>query len=52
MQETQASSLGWEDPLEEEMATHSRILAWEIRWSGEPGVFATVQGVAKEADTT
>ena len=30
MQETQVQSLGWEDPLEEEMATHSSILAWEI----------------------
>ena len=30
-------SLGWEDPLEEEMATHSSILAWRIPWTGEPG---------------
>ena len=29
--------LGWEDPLEEEMITHSRILAWEIPWTEEPG---------------
>ena len=29
--------LGWEDPLEEEMATHSSILAWEISWTEEPG---------------
>jgi len=36
MQETQIQSLGWEDPLEEEMATHS-ILAWEIPRSEEPG---------------
>ena len=35
--ETQVRSLGWEDPLEEEMATHSRILAWEIPWTEEPG---------------
>ena len=28
---------GWEDPLEEEMATHSSILAWRIPWTGEPG---------------
>ena len=28
---------GWEDPLEEEMATHSNILAWEIPWTEEPG---------------
>ena len=37
MQETQAQSLGLEDPLEEEMATHSIILAWEIPWSEKPG---------------
>ena len=35
-QETWAPSLGWEDPLEKEMATHSRILAWEIPWTEEP----------------
>ena len=35
-QETQVQSLGWEDPLEEEMATHSRILAWRIPWTKEP----------------
>ena len=37
MQETQVQSLGWEDPLEKEMATHSSILAWRIPWSEEPG---------------
>ena len=31
------SSLGWEDPLEESMATHSSILAWRIPWTKEPG---------------
>ena len=36
-QETQVRSLGPEDPLEEEMATHSSILAWEIPWTEEPG---------------
>ena len=36
-QETQVPSLGWEDPLEKEMATHSSILAWEIPWTEEPG---------------
>ena len=36
MQETQVRSLGWEDPLEKEMATHSNILAWRIPWSEEP----------------
>ena len=37
MQETWVCSLGWEDPLEEGMATHSCILAWEIPWTEEPG---------------
>ena len=37
MQETWIWSLGWEDPLEREMATHSKILAWEILSLGEPG---------------
>ena len=36
-QETQVGSLGQEDPLEEEMATHSSILAWRILWTEEPG---------------
>ena len=35
--ETWVQTLVWEDPLEEEMATHSSILAWEILWTGEPG---------------
>ena len=37
VQETLVSSLGQEDPLEKEMATHSSILAWEIAWTEEPG---------------
>ena len=37
MQETRVWSLGQEDPLEKEMATHSSILAWEIPWTEEPG---------------
>ena len=37
MQETQVLSLGQEDPLEKEMATHSSILAWRIPWTEEPG---------------
>ena len=37
MQETQVRSLGWEDSLEKEMAIHSSILAWRIRWTEEPG---------------
>ena len=36
MQETQVQSLGWEDPLEKEMATHCSILAWKIPWTEEP----------------
>ena len=37
MQETWVQSLGWQDPQEEGMATHSRILAWRIPWTEEPG---------------
>ena len=37
MQETRVQSLGWEDPLEKEMAAHSSILAWKIPWTEEPG---------------
>ena len=37
-QETLVRSLGWKDPLEKEMATHSSILAWEMLWTEEPGV--------------
>ena len=36
-QETRGRSLGWEDPLEKEMAAHSSILAWKIPWTAEPG---------------
>ena len=36
MQEIRVQSLGWEDPLEKEMATHFSILAWEIPWTEEP----------------
>ena len=36
VQETQVQFLGWEDPLEKEMATHSSILAWKISWTEEP----------------
>ena len=35
--ETQVRSLGWEDPLEKEMATHSSTLTWKIPWTKEPG---------------
>ena len=37
MQETWVQSLGWEDPLEKEMAVHSSIFAWKIPWTEEPG---------------
>ena len=37
VQETRIRSLGWEDPLEKEMATHPSILAWKISWTEEPG---------------
>ena len=37
VEETRVQSLGWEDPLEKEMATHSSILAWKISWTEEPG---------------
>ena len=37
MQESQVRSLGWEDPLEKEIATHSSTLAWKIPWTEEPG---------------
>ena len=36
-EETRVGSLGWEDPLEKEMATHSSSLAWKIPWTEEPG---------------
>ena len=37
VQETQAPSLGWEDPLEKGVVTHSSVLAWKIPWTEEPG---------------
>ena len=47
MKETQVQSLGQEDPLEEGMASHSSILAWEIPWTEKPGRLQSVglQGV-------
>ena len=50
MQETQVWSLGGEDPLEKEMATHSSILAWEIPGTEEPGRLYSLWG-HKESDT-
>ena len=49
--ETWVQSLGWEDPLEKEMATHSSILAWRIPWIEEPGGLQSAGSVA-ESDTT
>ena len=42
MRKTRVRSLGWEDPLEKEMATRSSILAWEIPWTEEPGRLQSV----------
>ena len=47
MQEMQVQSLGWEGPLEKEMATFSSILAWEVSWTEEPGRLHAVPGVTK-----
>ena len=41
-QETQVQSLGWDYPLEKEMATHSNNLAWKIPWTEEPGELQSV----------
>ena len=49
MKETQVQSLGWEDPLEKETATHSSVLAWEIPLTEEPG---GLQSMGSESDTT
>ena len=50
MQETWVQSLGWGDPLEKEMATHSSILAWRIPWTEEPGRLQSMG--SQESDTT
>ena len=42
-QETQLQYLGWEDPLEEGMETHFRILAWRIPWTEEPGRLQSIE---------
>ena len=46
----QIQSLGWEDPLEQEIATHSSFLAWRIPWAEEPGGLQSMG--SKESDTT
>ena len=50
MQETRVPSLGWEDTLEKEMATHSSTLAWKIPWTEEPGRLQSIglQGVGHD----
>ena len=48
--ETQVQTLGWKDPLEKEMATHSKILAWRIPWTEEPGGLQSISH--KESDKT
>ena len=50
MRETQVQSLGWEDPLEKEIAIHSSILAWKIPWMEEPGRLQSIG--LEELDTT
>ena len=50
VRETWVRSLGQEDPLEKEMATHSRILAWRIPWTEEPGGLQSTE--SQESDTT
>ena len=47
MRETRVQSLGWEDPLEKEMVTHSSILAWRILWMEEPGGLHLIQEITK-----
>ena len=48
MRETPVRSLGWEDPLEKEMVTHSSILAWRIPWTEEPGVANSLQSMGSQ----
>ena len=50
MLKTRVQSLGWEDPLEKEMATHASILAWEISWKKEPNGLQFMG--SQESDTT
>ena len=50
VQETWVRTLGWEDPLEKDMATHSSILAWRIPWTEELGGLQSMG--RKESDTT
>ena len=52
MQEIQVQSMGQEDPLEKEMATHFNTLAWKIPWTEELAWWVIVHAVAKESDTS
>ena len=52
MQETWVLSLGWEDPLEKERATHSSTLAWKILWMEEPGGLQSMGLQRARQDTT
>ena len=51
VRETRVPSLGWEDPLEKRMATHSSILAWEVPWTEEPTCRLQCMGL-QESDVT
>ena len=50
MQETQVHSPGWEDPLEEGMATHSSILTWRIQWTEVPGALSSIGSQRVQSD--
>ena len=50
MQETRVPSLGWEDPLEKEMATHSSTLARKIPWTEEPGRLQSMESQSVRHD--
>ena len=52
MQETWVPSLGQDDPLEKEMATHSRILAWEIPWMEQPGGLQSAESQSRARRST
>ena len=49
-QETRIQSLGWEDPLEEKMATHASLPAWKIPWTEEPGGLQSMGSKIVEQD--
>ena len=50
MQETQVQSLGWENPLEKGMATHSSILAWRKPWTEKPGNYGVTKSQTRLSD--